>query len=133
METAEGYSSVVKTVRETNAARRSKAGRLHGRSCDAVELSADPGLAVDYIVACPRMAYYIEYSTRIYRIYLRYVAPEDIHVYSVDEVFMDVTGYLKRYGMTSRQLTETIIHDVRSRSEERRVGKECRSRWSPYH
>lgn len=103
---------VVQTVRETNAARRSKAGRLHGRSCDAVELSADPGLAVDYIVACPRMAYYIEYSTRIYRIYLRYVAPEDIHVYSVDEVFMDVTGYLKRYGMTPRQLTETIMRDV---------------------
>lgn len=67
---------------------------------------------VDYIVAPPRMALYMEYSTRIYKIYLRYVAPEDIHIYSVDEVFMDITSYLKNYNMTARELTMKIIQEV---------------------
>ena len=67
---------------------------------------------LSYIAAPPRMALYVEYSTRIYDIYLKYVAPEDIHVYSIDEVFMDVTHYLKTYGMTARQLAQTIILDV---------------------
>ena len=64
---------------------------------------------LDYIVAPPRMAHYIEYSTRIYNIYLKYIAPEDIHVYSIDEVFMDVTNYLKTYNLTARELTTKII------------------------
>lgn len=67
---------------------------------------------IDYIAAVPRMALYMEYSTRIYNIYLKYVAPEDIHVYSVDEVFMDVTAYLGTYQMTARELAKKMIQDV---------------------
>ena len=80
-------------VREVNAARRQKlgGGRLEGSSYMDSELKANPGLAVDFIIAPPRMAYYMQYSTRIYSIYTKYVAPEDIVGYSIDEVFMDVT------------------------------------------
>ena len=67
---------------------------------------------VDFIVAMPRMALYIEYSVRIYGVYLKYIAPEDMHVYSIDEVFMDVTDYLATYKMTAHQLAMTIIRDV---------------------
>ena len=67
---------------------------------------------MDYITATPRMAYYIEHSTRIYKIYLNYIAPEDIHVYSIDEVFMDVTAYLNTYGITAHELARKIIGDV---------------------
>ena len=73
---------------------------------------ADPSLKIAYIVAPPRMAYYLEYSTRIYQVYLKYIAPEDIHTYSIEEVFMDVTDYLKSYEMTARELAMTIIRDV---------------------
>lgn len=105
---------VVETVRCINAQRREKAPghRLEGESFLAAELSADPKLALGYIAAPPRMAYYMEYSTRIYDIYLKYVAPEDMHVYSVDEVFMDVTDYLDTYQMTPERLAATIIQDV---------------------
>jgi DNA polymerase V len=72
-----------------------------GSSFSAPELEADPTLKADYIIAVPRMAHYIEYSTRIYQIYLRYIAPEDIHVYSIDEVMMDVTKYLVLYKKTA--------------------------------
>ncbi len=75
-------------------------------------LDAHPEVEVDYIVAPPRMAHYIEYSTRIYEIYLRFIAPEDIHVYSIDEVFMDVTAYLKTYDMTAHELAMTMIRAV---------------------
>lgn len=67
---------------------------------------------LSYIVAPPRMALYVDYSTRIYDIYLKYIAPEDIHVYSIDEVFMDVTHYLKTYGMTAHELAQKILLDV---------------------
>ena len=67
---------------------------------------------IEYIVAPPQMAHYMKYSTKIYRVYLKYVAPEDIHVYSIDEVFMDVTSYLKLNGMTARQFAKMIIQDV---------------------
>ncbi|MBQ5622127.1 MAG: DNA methylase, partial [Bacteroidaceae bacterium] len=67
---------------------------------------------VDFIIAMPRMALYIDYSARIYSIYLKYIAPEDMHVYSIDEVFMDVTDYLDSYKMTAHQLAMTIIRDV---------------------
>lgn len=83
-----------------------------GKSCNADELALDPGLELDFIAAPPRMARYIELSTHIYNIYLRYIAPEDIHVYSIDEVFMDVTGYLKTYGLTPRELAVKIIKDI---------------------
>ena len=105
---------VVQKVREANDARRWKAPNrtFTGVSDDSARLNADPSLKIDYIVAPPRMSCYMEYSTRIYNIYLKYIAPEDIHVYSIDEVFMDVTGYLNTYGMTARELAMTIIQDV---------------------
>lgn len=105
---------VVCRVKEINGERRRKAPghRLTGKSVSAQELEAHPELAIDYIAAPPRMACYMEYSTRIYEIYLKYIAAEDMHVYSVDEVFMDVTDYLETYRMTPRRLAETIIRDV---------------------
>lgn len=105
---------VVQRVREVNAERQRKAPgrRLEGSSCQAPELQANPGLALDYIVAPPRMAHYMEHSTRIYNIYLKYVAPEDIHVYSIDEVFMDVSNYLSTAKMTAREFAMNIIRDV---------------------
>ena len=101
-------------VREVNAARRFVApGRcLEGASCFKSELQLQPQLALDFIVAPPRMAHYMEYSTRIYEIYLRYVAPEDIIVYSIDEVFIDVTRYDKIYGLAPRDLAMRMILDV---------------------
>ena len=101
-------------VKEVNAARRHSApGReLKGASASFTELRKDPSLAVDFIIAPPRMAYYMEYSTRIYSIYTKYVAPEDIVVYSIDEVFMDVTAYLKTYGLSPHDLAMRIILDV---------------------
>ena len=82
-------------VREVNNIRRRNIPDHHftGASDDSTKLGTDPTLQLDYIIAPPRMALYMEYSTRIYDIYLKYIAPEDIHIYSVDEVFMDVTGY----------------------------------------
>ncbi len=105
---------VVQRLKEVNAERRCQApgGRFAGSSSDADELADSPELSVSYITAPPRMAYYIEYSTKVYDIYLKYIAPEDIHVYSIDEVFMDVTGYLDMYGCTARELAAQIIGDV---------------------
>ena len=105
---------VVQKVREANTARRWKAPNrtFTGASDDSTELNENPALKIDYIVAPPRMSCYMEYSTRIYNVYLKYIAPEDIHVYSIDEVFMDVTAYLHTYGMTARELAMTIIQDV---------------------
>jgi len=106
---------VVQKVEEVNALRREEApGRkLKGVSYDAEKLHRNRELAVDYLVAVPRMARYMEWSTKIYGIYLKYVAPEDIHVYSIDEVFMDVTNYLCTYEMTARELAKKIALDVR--------------------
>ncbi len=105
---------VVERLREVNADRRRAApgGRLTGKSCNDRDLKADPSLAVSYLVAPPRMAKYMEISTRIYGIYLKYVAPEDIHTYSVDEVFIDATPYLKTYKCTAHDLAMTMIRDV---------------------
>ena len=105
---------VSQRIREVNYERKRGCGRyrMAGKSVSDIELKANPYIEVDYIVAPPRMAYYIKYSTDIYKIYLKYIAPEDIHVYSVDEVFMDVTAYLNTYGLTARELTRKIIGDV---------------------
>ncbi len=105
---------VIEKVKEVNCARRMRApgGIFQGESSDALELSASPKLSLTYITATPRMAYYMEYSTRIYNIYLKYVAPEDIHVYSVDEVFIDASGYLKTYGLTAKEFAVKMIKDV---------------------
>ncbi len=105
---------VVQTVRAANAERRQKAPEkvFTGSSCSDTELKANPQLAIDYIAAPPRMAHYIEYSTIIYKVYLKYVSAEDIHVYSIDEVFIDATDYLATYGLTGRELAMKMILDV---------------------
>lgn len=105
---------VVQKLREVNYLRRMEVAshRLTGKSWKDEELKAHPDWEVDYIAATPRMAKYIEYSTRIYQIYLKYIAPEDIHVYSIDEVFMDVTDYLQSYKKTAHELAMTMIRDV---------------------
>ncbi len=110
---------VVQRVREVNAQRLQRLGKqrtgeqgFSGASCNDAELRQDPGLRLDYIVAVPRMAFYVEYSTKIYEIYLRYIAPEDIHVYSIDEVMIDVTDYLQTYGLSAEDLTRRMIRDV---------------------
>lgn len=105
---------VVQQVKEANMGRRYNAPghRLIGQSCFLSELNASPELAIDYIIAPPRMAYYMQCSTRIYDIYLKYIAPEDIIVYSIDEVFMDVTEYLRTYQLSARELAMKIILDV---------------------
>jgi len=105
---------VVQKVKEVNATRRNNAPRhsFTGSSFNATELKKSPELSLEYITAPPRMAKYMEYSTRIYNIYLKYVAPEDIHVYSIDEVFMDVTHYLQTANLSARQLAMKMIHEV---------------------
>lgn len=105
---------VIQKVREANNARRRNIPDHHftGASDDSTKLGTDPTLQLDYIIAPPRMALYMEYSTRIYDIYLKYIAPEDIHIYSVDEVFMDVASYLNVYHMTARELAMMMIRDV---------------------
>lgn len=105
---------VVQKVKEVNTIRQYRAPgrRLTGSSSCAPELDGNPALAVDYIVAPPRMAQYMKTSTEVYRVYLKYIAPEDIHVYSIDEVFMDVTNYLDTYRLTAHELAMKMILDV---------------------
>ena len=105
---------VVQRVAEVNAQRRWNAPghQFSGSSWNDPEVRRDPSLELDYIVAPPRMAHYIDWSTRIYQVYLKYIAPEDIYPYSIDEVFMDITDYLDTYKMTARELTRTIILDI---------------------
>lgn len=98
---------VVQKVREVNY-RRGRSGKSHSKQV----LDTHPETAIDYIVAPPRMAHYIRYSTRIYEVYLRYIAPEDIHIYSIDEVFMDVTSYLNTYKLTAHELVIKMIREV---------------------
>lgn len=105
---------VVQSVKKVNAARKSKNSNRSfiGKSYNADELNENPALELDYIVAKPRMAYYMEYSTKIYEIYLKYVSSEDILVYSIDEVFMDITSYLNADGRSPREFAMMIIRDV---------------------
>lgn len=105
---------VVAKIKEVNARRRWSAigRRFIGATYDNRLLIENPSIAVDYIVAPPRMALYIDYSTRIYGVYLKYFSPDDIHVYSIDEVFIDATHYLKTYKKSARELAEAVITDV---------------------
>ena len=104
---------VVQKVREVNNERKRKVGwRMTGKSTNELELQAHPDWELDYIAAPPRMAHYIKVSTQVYQTYLKYIAAEDIHVYSIDEVFMDETAYLKTYKMTAHELAMTMIRDV---------------------
>ena len=104
----------VQKIKEANALRQRTAPgfAFTGESFDNALLKISPELSISYIVAPPRMALYMEYSTRIYKIYLKYVAPEDIHVYSIDEVFIDVTDYLNTYHLTPREMTMMMIQEV---------------------
>ena len=105
---------VIQKVNAANNIRKLKAPNkvFCGSSDDSTELQKNPSLKIDYIIAPPRMARYMEYSTKIYNIYLKYIAPEDIHIYSIDEVFIDVTHYLSTYNMTARELAMTMIQDI---------------------
>lgn len=105
---------VVQKIREANIRREKQAPchRFSGTSFDETELNRSPELQISYIAAAPRMSRYMEYSIRIFDIYLRYIAPEDMHVYSVDEVFIDATAYLHTYGLTAHELALRMIRDV---------------------
>ena len=105
---------VIQKVNAANNIRKLKAPNhvFSGSSDDSTELQKNPSLKIAYIIAPPRMARYMEYSTKIYNIYLKYIAPEDIHIYSIDEVFIDVTHYLATYNMTARTLAMTMIQDI---------------------
>lgn len=105
---------VIRKIEEVNRVRKQKAPNrsLTGSSYFLDELNSNPSMAVDYIAAPPRMAYYMEYSTRVYDVYLKYVSPEDMHVYSIDEVFIDATHYLKTYQMTPKELAKKMIDGV---------------------
>lgn len=108
------FFEVIQKVKQINNQREcmSPTHQLDGESYLASELADNPSLALTYITAQPRMAYYIEYSTRIYDIYLKYIAPEDIHVYSIDEVFIDLTSYLGLYKCTAHEMAMKMIQDV---------------------
>lgn len=105
---------VIEKVRFANLQRQRRAPgqRFSGKSCSSTALAADPALAIDYIVAPPHMADYMRVSRQVYEIYLKYIAQEDIHVYSIDEVLMDVTQYLRTYGLTARGLAMRMMRDV---------------------
>ncbi len=109
---------VLQKVKQINAERQRRApgGRLVGKSCDAKELAANPQLALDLLIAKPRMQYYLDYSARIYGVYLGFVAPEDIFAYSVDEVFCDLTHYLKMYRMTPEEIVTEMVRTVYERT-----------------
>ncbi len=101
-------------LKEVNTKRRLLLSekKFNGSSYDLIELNRHHDLEVSFIQAPPQMALYMEYSTRIYEVYLKYIAPDDIHVYSIDEVFIDATHYLKKYKMTAEKLARTMILDV---------------------
>lgn len=105
---------LIQKVREANNARRLKAPnrRFTGKSYLDEELKANPGLEIDYIIAPPRMALYMEISTKIYQFYMRHVSPDDVHVYSIDEVFIDATPYLKMYNTTAHDFTMMLVREV---------------------
>lgn len=105
---------VVQKVKQANSSRLQKTSgrRFIGESYNSQELTENPALKIDYIAAPPRMAKYMEQSTRIYNIYLKYIAPEDIHVYSIDEVFIDLTAYLGSSGLTPHDFAMKMIRDV---------------------
>ena len=105
---------VEQKVKEANARRQTRASKniLDGKSVFATELHENPCLAIDYIAAKPRMALYMSKSTQIYDVYLRYIAPEDIYAYSVDEVFIDASGYLKTYGLNAHDFARLLVREV---------------------
>lgn len=109
---------VIQRVREVNKERKfkNKIKKFIGESYDDNELKDNPNLEVSYIIASPRMSYYMKYSTDIYNIYLKYIAPEDIYAYSIDEVFCDITKYIKLYKLSPEELVTKMISDVYSKT-----------------
>lgn len=105
---------VIQKVKDVNLQRKMKIHNhiFKGKSYNDIELKKDIALELDYIIASPRMSYYMKYSTEIYNIYLKYIAPEDIFPYSIDEVFCDITKYLKLYNLTAKELVTKMIIDV---------------------
>ena len=105
---------VVQKIKTANNKRRflARGRKLIGKSHDAAELAGNPNLAIDYIVAPPRMAFYMDYSARIYKVYLRYIAPQDIHTYSIDEVFINAAPYLDTYKTTAHDLAMKLVREV---------------------
>ena len=105
---------VVQKVKEVNIDRKRKAPNqtFTGSSYDDIALKKNPDLELSYIVAPPRMSHYMKCSTNIYNVYLKWFSPEDIYVYSIDEVFIDITHYLKAYNMKARELITKVIQDV---------------------
>ena len=105
---------VIQRVQQVNEKRKRDAhiAAFTESSFDNHILHSSPATAVDYIIAKPRMAKYVQVSTEIYQVYLKYISPDDIHTYSIDEVFIDATPYLRTYGMTARELAMTMIRDV---------------------
>ena len=110
---------VEQRVSEVNRERKKYApgGKFTGSSCEANELAARPDLALDFIAAPPRMAHYMKISSMIYQIYLKYIAPEDIHSYSIDEVFIDLTSYLETYHATAHELTVQMIREIQKQTK----------------
>jgi len=105
---------VIQRVQAVNADRRHRAprGQFTGKSANAPDLQSNPALELDYVVAAPRMARYMEVSAKIYSVYLKYVSPDDIHVYSIDEVFIDATSYLKLYKLTAREFAMISLAQI---------------------
>lgn len=105
---------VIQKVKEVNIERKRKAPNqtFTGSSYDNTAILKNPDLELSYIIAPPRMGFYMKYSTNIYNIYLKWFSSDDIYVYSIDEVFIDVTHYLKTYHMTARELVTHVIQDV---------------------
>ena len=104
---------VVEKVKEVNTQRRRVYGRrLNGKSYDDLELKRNKSLEATFIIAKPRMSYYMKYSSSIYNIYLKYISSDDIYVYSIDEVFCDITDYLKLYHLSANELVTKMIKDV---------------------
>ena len=103
---------VIQKVKVINSQRKAQCKQFVGSSNNDLELKQNQKLALDYIIAPPRMALYLEYSTKIYDLYLRFVAPEDIHVYSIDEVFIDLTKYLKVYHLSAKELAKKMIDEI---------------------
>lgn len=104
---------VIQKVKSANADRRSRIySEFEGESYDKMVLDKDPKKKISYIIAPPRMAHYIKMSRKIFRCYLRYISPDDIHPYSIDEVFIDATDYLKLYKLNAKELAIKMIKDI---------------------
>ena len=105
---------VVQKVKEINRKRKkdNRYREFRGKSHIDSELKNDIGLELEFVIAPPRMAFYIDYSKKIYEVYLEYTSAEDIHVYSIDEVFIDATSYLKTVNTSPREFAKMIIQDI---------------------